>query len=820
MNRSALIQIWLCIFFLCASLSVYAQLADRVGKLKGKLTDIAGKPIAYASISLVQSNDSTTIVKGTLTEENGEYLMDKIPYGSYLLSVSMSGYEGLLRGPFVVDSLKREQTVDNIQMTPLSSQMAGVTVTSKKPPVEFRTDKTILNIENSPLAAGNTAFDILRRAPGVIIDQDGAIGLRGKQRVTVLIDGKATYVSGGELAKLLSSIDGNAIQSIELISNPSAKYEAEGNAGIINIRLKKNRNYGLNGNILSGGGYGRYYKINEGLTLNYRQKHFNLFGNYNFSQNKSFGNVDIIRENNADNIKTFFNLVNRIKSNTGIHNYKAGVDYYINEKNTLGAVITGFYNNNKVTATNTTLIGSKPNQTDSSIVAHFDGRSKFNNIAYNLNYQGIFDTLGQELTASFDYSTYNNKEKGTYTNQFYNSSGQISKSPYIFRTPAETDVNIWAGKVDYTYPFNSNLKLNTGLKSSFVKTDNIYHFDELINDIWTDNPSISNFFSYKENINAGYISLNRDFKTTKIQAGIRGEQTNSKGNLITGNKIVNRHYFSLFPNLSVNHDLSSNSSLGFSYNRRIDRPNYKALNPFLSYVDLYTFQLGNAFLKPQFTNSFDLSFTYKKSLNFSFNYSHTKDVISQALYTDTIKKTLFVTDQNLDNLNAYTLTISTPLAIAKWWNTYNSLVTYYNEYSSPEFMGLPFRSGKTSFLFNSSQTFTINPTTSAELSGYYQSAMVYGTYKIQPFAGIDAGINKSFSNNKFNLKLAVNDPFNINKIRVVSAVPGQNYKLNQKQETRVLRLTLTFRFGSNEIKDPRENSKSSTEEESRVKTGN
>ncbi len=808
-----------CIFLLTITMAK-AQTSNASSEISGKVWDEAQQAFPYATVGLLNAKDSSSVT-GTLSKEDGSFEFKAVKAGNYLVSFYVVGYKKVFKGPYLINGERKNYAVGNLQMLQESKALKGVEIVKQKPLIERQIDKTVLNIENSALATGNTALDILEKAPGVTVDRDGKISLRGKQGVTVMIDGKPTYLSAEQLANLLRSTEGSAIQTIELITNPSAKYDAAGNSGIINIKLKKNRSYGTNGSVFVGSGYGEYYKANGGLSLNHRAEKFNVFGNFDYGRNKSFNNLDISRVNNTAVDQTYFNQTSRNTRNRNNSNFKGGLDYFLNDKNTVGFAFNGYNSSGDGDADVLTLIGNQPTLTDSSVVARNLTDYKYTGITYNLNYKGTIDTAGQEISADLDFSRYNGNEFNDFDNLFLNSAGQPSKPTYLFKNGTPSLVKIWSGKVDYAYPVSKEMKLETGVKSSIVTTDNNFLFSTFNHDQtqWENDATRSNQFIYDENINAAYVNLNRKFKTTSIQLGLRGEQTNSKGNSITEQKVVKRHYFNLFPSVFINQELSKNHEMGASYSRRIDRPNYDSLNPFISYVDLYSYQYGNPFLKPQYTNSFELSYSYKKTINATLGYSHTSDVITEVLLSDTVKKTIFISEQNLAQQNSYNLNISSPLKLAKWWTTNNNLTIYYNQFKTPDILGSPYESGKLAYNINTTQTFTLSASTSAELSGYYQSKQVYGTLLISDQYSIDLALSKNFMDKKLNLKLAANDVFNLRKQSVTSALKSQNYVVSQKWESQVFRFTCTYRFGSSQIKGAQKRSGSSAEEARRVKSG-
>ncbi|RZK99228.1 MAG: TonB-dependent receptor, partial [Pedobacter sp.] len=356
------------LFTFLLTAKVQAQATNLSGEITGNLLDENRKAFPYASVSLLNAKDSTT-TKGTLSADNGSFRFNELKQGEYLVAFYVVGYKKLLKGPFLISASKLKHSLTDVQMAQDVTLLQGVDIVKQKPLIERQIDKTVINVENSVLATGNTALEILQKAPGVSVDKDGNISLKGKQGVLIMLDGKPTYLSSEQVANMLRSTEGNAIQSIELITNPSSKYDASGNSGIINIKLKKNRNYGTNGSITGGVGYGRYYKANGGLTLNHRERKFNVFGNYDYGRNKRFGSTDIVRVNNTAQNPTYFDQTNasiRYRNNS---NYKAGLDYFINDKNTIGFAMNGYNSNGRNTADVLTLIGGALNRTDSSVVA-------------------------------------------------------------------------------------------------------------------------------------------------------------------------------------------------------------------------------------------------------------------------------------------------------------------------------------------------------------------------------------------------------------------------------------------------------------------
>jgi outer membrane receptor protein involved in Fe transport len=661
-------------------------------------------------------------------------------------------------------------------------------------------------------------LEILSRVPGVTLDNEGSVSLRGKPGVSIMIDGKLTYLSSAQLANLLRATSGNTIQTIEIISSPSAKYDASGTGGIINIKLKKNTSFGTNGTLTIGGGLGKYHKSDAGIALNYRSGAFNIFGNYDYSSNKQYENLFLTRSTEAADEITFLDQKARGVSSRKNNNYKAGIDYLLNGNNTIGFMMNGYVNNYDGTDKINTTIGNQPGKIDSTILGQNSSISQYKSQTYNLNYKSVLDTLGQELNVDLDFSQVRNMENAYYNNDFYTAGGLSYRLPFTFRNLTPSKIKIVAGKIDYVLPLPNKMNVETGIKSSFVNTDNDFRSEQLVDEAWTNDERQSNRFSYKESVNAAYVNLHKNFNSTALQIGLRTELTHSEGKSITLQDEVVRTYIDFFPSLSINHTLSRDDVVGLSYSRRIDRPDYQSLNPFIYYSDLYTLSRGNPALRPQYANSFEVNYGHKK-WNFSFGHIRTKDVITTTLLTDTIKKTILLYEQNLAYRRTFSAAISRSANVTDWWSTNNDITLYNSRFSSPELMGMPFKNEKTTLELSTIHTFKFSSTVNAELSANYTSSQVYGTYVAKPIYGLDFGINKSFASERANIKVGINDLFNQRQIKIKSAIPSQDYQLNQKQESRIFRLTLTYNFGSNTIKAIRDRSNSSSVEQGRVKSG-
>jgi iron complex outermembrane receptor protein len=503
--------------------AAFAQTAKQSTKITGALLDENGKPMDYATVSLLKAQDSS-VVKGTISNESGAFTFDHINAGSYIIKASVVGYQKALTPTFKLTESSPVITVPALKMQPGSRTLNTVTITSSKPLIEHKIDRTVMNVENSVLAAGNSAMDILERAPGVSIDKDDNISLKGKQGVTVMINDKLTYLTSTQLATLLRSTDGTTIQSIEIITNPSAKYDAAGNSGIINIKLKKNRQTGTNGSVTVGAGYGKYGKDNENVSLNHKEGNLNVFGSFSHNDNKRFQDIGLKRIiTDSTGKTTYFNQYSTLPQTNNNNSYRLGADYDLSSKNTIGFVVNGYFNGEQDNNDNRTFIGQNFTQADSSLRTVSAIRQTYHNIAVNLNDTYKIDTAGQQLSADLDYSKFKNNSLSQYVTDFYLADGSMQRPQAFLGDLTPSVIDIHTGKVDYTKPLTKSLKLESGLKFSDVKTDN-----DLQETLSPATPYISvNHFVYDEKVDAAYLNLNRDYKNFSVQAGLRAEYTSS-----------------------------------------------------------------------------------------------------------------------------------------------------------------------------------------------------------------------------------------------------------------------------------------------------
>ncbi len=804
------ILLWL----LNAPLPVQSQ-TNNEAKITGKLVDATQKAIDFATLTLHRQKDSS-LVKSTLSDENGIYFFSKAEAGSYYVSASSLNFEKANSKPFTTDGLTTIE-MPLLILNPATKGLQEVTITATKPFVERRADKIILNVANSTVNAGATALEVLQRAPGVSLDKDDQIALSGKQGVLVLLDGKQTYMSNQDLAVMLRNMQSSEIETIELITSPSAKYDAAGNAGIINIKTKKNKKAGFNGSFTAGTGYGNTSKYNTGLNLNYKKDKLNIYGNYNYANNGNLNTLDLNRLINIPGNITNFNQFTEWNNRRNNNAYKAGADYAVTNKTTFGVLISGYNNAVDNLSFSSTRMLDQAFSLDSSLAVNANGDEFYRSNAINLNYRTTFDTLGRELSIDADYSKFNGSGDEFRNNAYFTNSGNTLRDSRYIRNFTPSEIDVRSAKLDYTHPLNKTTRFEAGWKSSWVKTDNDLQFtQQQANGTWLSDPRISNRFLYSENINAGYINFNKEFKNTSLQLGLRAEHTQSTGNSLTTNQINDRNYLEWFPSMAVTQKMGKNHQLSLNLNRRIDRPAYDDLNPFLSFLDEYTYQQGNPNLQPQFSTNGNLSYTLKSKYTASINYSRTKDAMTFVTLQNDATKVTIATRRNLSEQEVLGFSLYVPLTLQKWWSVTNDIQVFnmkFNSFLENEQLN----TSQTSMQINTNQEFVISKKAGAEIGFIYQSPMQYGLFQIKSQTVFNIGVNHSFMNKKANLKLAVNDIFRGRNSRISTTFANMDLNFIEQPESRVARISLSYNFGKADIKPSRRRNGGSQDEQNRIK---
>lgn len=787
-------------------------------QISGLVKDDQGQPVKGATVTLLKSPD-TGIVKLAASDASGAFTISGIKEGNYFLKASFVGFTS---APSAVNFTGSEVNVAPITLKKSNKDMKEVVVTASRPLVEVKADKMILNVEGTINAVGSDMMELLRKSPGVMVDKDDNISMSGKNGVQVYIDGRPSPLAGADLANYLKSIQSSQVEAIELISNPGAKYEAAGNAGIINIKLKKNKSLGTNGSVNAGYNIGVYPKYNGGIALNHRNAKVNIFGNYNYNDSKNNNNLSIYRSV-ADSIFDQRGTMTMINKS---HGFKVGLDYFIDKKSTFGVIVNGNIADPTFKTSSRTEISQQPGTTlDRILIANNKNEMSRDNINSNLNYT-YNNPSGRSLTLNADYGFYNLNSDQFQPNDYYDASGTVKKSSVVYQMIAPTKISIYSFKADYEQPFLKG-KLGYGGKIGYVTSDNDFQRYNVFGSTRELDKDRSNRFEYKENINAGYVNFNKAGKGKMFQIGLRIEQTNIDGNS-TGLKNVNgeykaydsgfkRNYIDFFPSAAITFNKNPKSQWSITYSRRIDRPVYQDLNPFEMKLDEYTFMKGNINLRPQYTNSFGVTHTYKFKSNTTLNYSHVNDMFAQLI--DVVEGTkAFVSKRNIAKQDVISLNISYPFQ-KKGYSVLMNLNTNYSKYHANMGEGkvIDINAGALRFFAQNSYKFKKGWT--AEVIGFYNAPTVMmGTFKVKSMWNVDAGVQKQIFKGNGTIKASVSDVFRTMKFRMSADYAGQQTTNRFQFESRQFKVAFSYRFGNNQVKAARQRA-IGTDEDKRVGNG-
>jgi iron complex outermembrane receptor protein len=715
-----------------------------------------------ATVELHRVKDSS-IAKTAVTDKIGLAEFDNVKPGSYFIKANLQNYNNSISAPF---NVSEQSDVKVPPVTLASGNLGTVTVTAKKPFIQKLTDRIVVNVDNSIVSAGSSALDVLERSPGVTVDQNDVISLRGRAGVIIMVDGKPSPMSGADLANYLKGLPSNAIDRIEIITNPSAKYDASGNSGIIDIRMKKDQRLGTNGTFNMGYGQGIYPKANAGLSLNYRNKKVNIFGNYNYGYRMNLNHLILNRNFYKNGV---FNgsddKDNYAKMPVNFHTIRFGTDYFAGKNTIIGFVVNTNLTHFKRNNTNNSVVNDKYGQPYYKFNTYATNNDHNGNAVGNINFKHTFKP-GTELTADVDYGIFNSASLSRIATNFYQVNG----------TPTSTDIldgdqdgklTLKSGKIDYTKALDKGARFEAGFKTSYVAADNDAKFFNVFPTETKVDTTKTNRFFYDEYNNAAYVNYSKEFKKWNFQLGLRAEHTKIGTHQIQKNQKWDSNYLQFFPSAFFNYKLKEDQTIGLSVSRRIDRPGYSQLNPFLFLIDATTYATGKPELLPQLTWSYELSYTVK-NMNFTLGYSHTKDPQTIAIIPILEAISNFkiaagadsnITAQiplNLESSDYVGLSATTPIKVTKWWNMVNNLNIYYNHFNG-NLARTPISNGTPVANIRTNNTFSFKKGWTAEANINYNSGGRQGYMLSKPNWGLALGAQK---NNK---ERAGNNPVQCNR---------------------------------------------------------
>ncbi|CAM4093149.1 outer membrane beta-barrel family protein [Zobellia roscoffensis] len=785
--------------------------------ISGKVQTETSQPISYANILLLKASDSS-FVKGAISNENGSFSIENILKGRYVISASMVGFKTTATEEFNFEGTK-ELTLSPLVLSE-GVELDEVIVASKKNLYVQKIDRTVINVASSILSTGSSALEILERSPGVLVDrQNSSIALIGKSGVVVMINGKQSYMPAAAVISLLEGMNAGNIETIELITTPPASFDAEGNAGFINIVLKEHTDAGLNGSYALSFGVGNGTITSDNINLNYRKDKINFFGTYSFLRDSQGQLFEFDRDFiDADDIPIHLYTISDREPIQRNHSIRTGLDYQVSGNTILGLLF--WANDNKWTmdATN----GSS--ETEAGMPSSFVElllleRNQIQHLGFNFNLKHNFKD-NKYLSLDVDYLKYDIENPTMYTNRFFDGNNDFLREE-LTESDKITPIDIKVGKVDYRAHSSDKVKWDVGIKGAFSNFNNDVTVGTFQGANFIEDAELTEISSLKEQILAGYSSI--DYKIhekTSLQLGLRYEHTNSELISDKRGKVVDRSFGELFPTAYISHKVNDTLSFNFSYSRRITRPTFNDMAPFVIFVDPTTFFAGNPAVQPAISNAVKFDVNYQ-SLIVSTQYSVEDGTISrfQSRFDEMSERLIFGAS-NLDETKIFSLTLGLPVTLTNWWKIQNNF-TYLNTKIGNTLEGTKFKFERNTFNINHTQSFTMAKNLTSEFNINYNSPSIIsftGTAVLEEFYGLNIGIQKKFGERGGTLAFKVNDVLDSMKYTVKTDIPEQNLNTTNTFDffNRTFLLTYSNSFGNRKLKSARQRGTGSEEERQRM----
>ena len=784
--------------------------------ISGKVSDETHQPVSYANVLLLSAADSL-LVKGGISGDDGSFTINGISPGVYVLKIMMVGYADHDSDAFTIESAGGTKDFGEMVLHEDVVLMDEVQVVARKTLFEQKIDRMVVNVASSITLSGTNVLDVLERSPGVIVNrQSKTISVSGKSGVVVMINGRINYMPAEAVSQLLEGMSSDNVEKIEIITTPPAGLDAEGNAGYINIVLKKNIGDGFNGGYSLGAGYGKGAVGNASINFNYRKGKANLFGGYSYLHEAQDQVFDFYRSIPLDGEQVETRTISDRFPVRNNHMANLGLDYQVSDKFIIGGLLSGYNTKWDMDATNVARLSSD-GVLDTIITVENVELNQWKNLGGNINLQYTF-APGKKLSLDGDYLSYLDNNPTQYNNHYEDGEGNFLFENYT-RSSKMTPITIRVGKVDYISPVGENIKLETGIKatfSSFTNDVGVEYSDDGL--AWVEDPALTAKYSLEEQIAAAYISIAAPIdEKTDIKAGLRYEYTDSNLGSEEEQDIVDRQFGEWFPTFYLSRRLNENNTVNFNYSKRITRPTFNDMAPFVIFLDPYTFFSGNPSVQPAISNNFELGYTYKSVL-VSLKYGIEDSTIANfqsTIIEGTNKQLLY--SENLKQMKVLSLTFSIPVTPVKWWNMYYNFGGVLQEAQKYDELGLQtYDSGN--FNIYTSQTFTLPKSFTLELTGLYVSGGLFGIFQMKPFGSVNLGLQKKFGDDGGNLRLGMDNIFNTMNYRdELNLEEQQEYYAAELQFSQpTIKLTYTRNFGNQKVKGARARETGAEEERKRV----
>lgn len=776
------------------------------GKIQGKILEKENVPASFATVALISAKDST-ILKGRVAEDNGTYTFDKVPFGKYKISITHTGFKKLFSDEIQVSDSTSEAIIPEIILREDSKVLSEVVVKAQKPMIEQAGDRIIVNVENSILSTGNTGLEVLKSLPGVRTEAGGGLSLRGKSNVMIMVDGK--IISKEVASPLLENLQGDNIIKVELITNPSAKYDAQASGGILNIITRKGLAQGFNGVFRVGASQGRYGRVNTGLGFNYRKENLNFYGGYDYRYTERFREESDLTQYRQSTIGEQRKSQNNSFSSSGMNALKLGLDYNISKNHNLDLLVEGSFVNYESRIDGDLSFQRNNTLVDSILISKGMPIGEIKLMNYSAAYKGILGTSGKEISITTSYIDYLGDGRQNFSAQTYTPDRKAIGSLYQFRNYTPSSIQVFTAQADYSQLIGKTAKIEFGARLSDTKSDNKNLQELFLENAWK---SVgNNQTNYLEKVLASYLSYSKEFGSVKTQIGLRAEQSN-----INLKRFVDTTYLNFFPSISLEKKFSDDYTLNFSYSRKIDRPAYADMIPFTIFYDKYTANKGNSNLKPQYSNVFELSASLK-SWMVSLNHTQINNPITEFADIDYKTRTMTTTIINFNDKNSTSLNVTLPISITSWWQSNNNILGIYNTLLLKNYLGSDYKRSWFTGNINTINTFNIGNGLSAELVAYYQAPETDGLFNISATGSVDLGLKKTFADKKATIQLGMKDIFLTQPYYIgIDYSTIKTYGYN-KSDTRRITVNFTYKFGKKTVKGSNEMDKKNDGEAGRLK---
>lgn len=766
-----------------------------IGKVMGTVRDsVNNQPLEFVSVALIQLSDSSAAA-GSLTNAKGHFAMEGLRPGRYKISITSIGYRKYESAPFVVTPREPLKDLGPVLLSPSVSKLKEVTISGEKAEYSGNLDKKVYNVDKNLVNPGGSVSEVMQNIPSVTVDIDGKVALRGSENVTILIDGKPAGLTGENRAQILQQLPASSIEQIEVITNPSARYDAEGTSGIINIKTRKDKNAGLNGTISAG--VGTNDKYNASVAVNRRNSETNIYGNYSFRHDQRWSEGESVRSNFYNDTTTYFDTDNRGESESDAHVLRAGVDFYLDDYNTLGVSGGMVMRDETREDAALTLVQSADFITQSGYTRFTDATEESLNYDASLDYRHTWSGSKRELTGSASFNSSQRDNTDLYTNQPL----PLPADPSLQRVINEPDNLTWQFQGDYIYPAEKG-KWETGIKGTFrdLLSDQMAERYDIDKATWLPDLSLTNEFEYGDNVYAAYLQYGRRISIIEVAAGLRLEHTEIDARSVTADTGFKRSYTDLFPSLSLKYSLSEGKDLQLSYSRRIQRPSPGQLNPFVNLFDSLNVMRGNPNLDPEYITAVELGYqgiynnqTYTATLYYRYidNYIQRYRVIDQSTNVSTMTFLNYEYSQNIG------LELVARNQIGKVLSATTSLNVFRN-WADATNIDEDLRSDVYSWDLRTTLNVRMTPSTSVQITANYMAPREQPQGRFKGMSGIDLGIRHDFKGNHWSMTLSVNDILDTRQFSVDNGDDSFRYQFTRKRESLVGNFNLSYRFGKSE----------------------